>query len=219
MNLNGAKVNFLGDSITEGCGTSGGEARFTEIIRREYGLAASRNYGIGGTRYARQLSPSENPITDLDFCWRIQYLDRDADAVVVFGGTNDYGHGDAPLGSPEDRTHVTFYGACHVLFSGLKERFPTAHILILTPIHRTNDTSAAGDGRPQAPRPPLETYVRVIQEVAAQYSLPVLDLFHSRLLDPNDPAVQQAYVPDGLHPNDAGHVILAKAIAEGLMAL
>ena len=47
----------------------------------------------------------------------------DADGVVVFGGTDDFGHGDAPIGTPSDRTYDTFYGACHVLFSKLIEKY------------------------------------------------------------------------------------------------
>ena len=47
----------------------------------------------------------------------------------------------------------------------------------------------------------------------------VLDLFGERFLDPNDPEIQQKYVPDGLHPNDEGHVLLAERIARFLEAL
>lgn len=219
MKLEGLKINFLGDSITEGSGTSGREACFTELMKRKYALAAARNYGIGGTRFAHQMAPSENPITDRDFCLRVKELDPDADVVVVFGGTNDYGHGDAPFGSPLDRTADTFCGACWELYAALKAKFPEAVILIVTPIHRTNDGSPRGDGRAQAPRPALREYVRVIREMASQHGLPVLNLFDAGVLDPNDPGVRACYVPDGLHPNDAGHVILAEKIGAYLEAL
>ncbi len=219
MELTGAKVNFLGDSITEGCGTTSIAACFTELLHRRYSLAAARNYGIGGTRFARQMTPSENPVTDLDFCQRYTEMDSDADAVVVFGGTNDYGHGDAPFGTPADSTPDSFCGACNVLFSGLKARFPQAKILIVAPMHRCNDTSHQGDGRPQAPRPILEAYVEAIREAADRYGLPLLDLFSDPILDPNDPIIQAVYVPDGLHPNDAGHQLLAQRIGDALEAL
>ena len=35
-------------------------------------------------------------------------MDSDADVVVVFGGTNDFGHGDAKLGTFESRDPYTF---------------------------------------------------------------------------------------------------------------
>ena len=59
----------------------------------------------------------------------------------------------------------------------------------------------------------------IIKEVARWYSLPVLDLFASSGLQPRVPVIQEKYVPDGLHPNDAGHVILADKIAAFLRAL
>lgn len=54
----------------------------------------------------------------------MEELDEDADIIGVFGGTNDFGHGDAPLGTFGDRTVYTFYGACHYLMNRLVERFP-----------------------------------------------------------------------------------------------
>ena len=49
MELKGIKINFLGDSITEGHGTSAPENTFCMLIEREY-EAICQNYGIGGTR-------------------------------------------------------------------------------------------------------------------------------------------------------------------------
>ena len=54
MELKGKKINFLGDSITEGAGTSCEAARFTCVLKDIAGLSEIRNYGIGGTRIARQ---------------------------------------------------------------------------------------------------------------------------------------------------------------------
>ncbi len=218
MKLQNAKINFLGDSITEGCGTSGESFRFPDRISKKYGLLA-RNYGIGGTRYARQSEPSENPITDLDFCQRFAQMDPDTDAVVVFGGTNDYGHGDAPFGAMTDCDENSFCGACNVLYAGLKQRFPKAKILIVTPLHRLNENNPSGDGSAKTPRKPLADYVVAEKVIAGLYELPVLDLYFDRTLDPNEPEICKQYVPDGLHPNDAGHEILAARIAAALEAL
>ena len=50
MNLFGATVNFLGDSITEGVGASSIENRFTDVLAREFHLKKANNYGIGGAQ-------------------------------------------------------------------------------------------------------------------------------------------------------------------------
>ncbi len=217
MELNGKRINFLGDSITEGVGTSSDKQRFTDILKRRLGLAAARNYGIGGTRYARQSQPSEDPRCDRDFCSRVCEMEANADIVVVFGGTNDFGHGDASLGSFSDRTSDTFYGACHVLYTRLIERYPGALIVILTPLHRENEDDPRGDGNKAFPGAPLSTYVGIIRQVAEYYSLPVLDLFAQSGLQTRVPVIKQRYCPDGLHPNDAGHEILADKIGAFLL--
>ncbi len=218
MNLKNAKINFLGDSITEGCGTSGEHARFTTLIAKAHGLKEARNYGIGGTRIARQEPPYGEPQWDLDFCRRALEMDEDADAVVVFGGTNDFGHGSAPIGTFADRTPYTFYGACHTLMESLITRYPGKPIVILTPIHRLNEDNPAADIGKTTPYV-LADYVNIIKEVAAYYSLPVLDLWSMSGLQCRVPEIQKRFVPDGLHPNDAGHLILAERIASFLLAL
>ena len=124
MKLENKVICFLGDSITEGHGTSAPDKKFSELIRKRCKLAAAYNYGIGGSRIARQSTKSENPRWDMDFCGRYTEMKDNADIVFVFGGTNDFGHGDAPIGEFTDRTPDTFYGGLHYLMSGLIENIP-----------------------------------------------------------------------------------------------
>ena len=210
MQLQRKKINFLGDSITQGVGTSCDRARYADRIAEMSG-ALYRNYGMSGTRIARQIHPSDPVDFDFDFCMRVESMDADADVVIVFGGTNDYGHGDAPLGEPSDRTPVTFYGALHTLYTLLITRFPSSRIVVLTPLHRCDEEIPAGK-QPTADSLPLKRYVEAIREVAAYYSLPVLDLFAVSGLQPNVPVIREQFVPDGVHPNDAGHERIAELI-------
>ena len=85
MELKGAVINFLGDSITEGVGASCEENRYTDVFSRLYG-AKVNNYGISGSRFARQrINTGERH--EQDFCMRFETMDKSADAVVVFGRT------------------------------------------------------------------------------------------------------------------------------------
>ena len=206
MKLKNIKINFLGDSITEGCCATNNQG-YVEILGETWGLAA-RNYGIGGTRIARQRKPSENPRFDLDFCSRFPGMDPDADVIVVFGGTNDHGHGDAPMGTDSDRTPDSFIGACHYLISGLQEQFPKTKIVVLTPLHRQEESRADGVE--------LKDYVNHLRRVADFYHLPVLDLYEKSQINL---ATLSALTTDGLHPNDAGHRILAQEVAAFLQTL
>lgn len=212
MELKGLKINCLGDSITEGCGaTDFAEKGYVGLLKNKYG-ALARNYGIGGTRLAKQKTPSLDSRHDLDFCGRFSEMDDDADLVLVFGGTNDFSHGDAEIGTFEDRTPDTFYGALHTLYKGLVEKYPCSKIVVLTPLHRLEEKK---EGKEQT----LKDYVNIIREVAEYYSLPVLDLYASAGVNPVIPIIKEKYMPDGLHPNDAGYEILAEKIAAFIKAM
>ena len=213
MEIKNKKINFLGDSITEGVGVSAPEFKYVEVFARKFEPALVRNYGISGTRFARQYTPTvNNPRFDLDFCSRVAEMDDDADIVVVFGGTNDFGHGNAPLGTPADRTYETFYGACHQLFSTLLAKYPTALIVVMTPLHRANEENPRGDGNKSRDYGTLADYVRIIREVAEEYALPVLDLFAFGGIQPKYEEQRVRLCPDGLHPNDEGHKIIARKL-------
>ena len=59
----------------------------------------------------------------------------------------------------------------------------------------------------------IETTSQLILEVAAYYSIPVLDLYRNSGISPEITAMREAYMPDGLHPNDSGHAIIARKLA------
>lgn len=212
MDLKNKKVNFLGDSITEGYGTSCQEHIYLNILKERVGLAEARNYGISGTRYAIQKGtksrPKNNDVDVNSFSERFDQMEDDADLVVVFGGTNDYGHGDAPLGKFSDRTPETFYGACHYLYSGLIRKYLRKTIVIMTPLHMCNELSEYGTAK-EKPYGNLKEYVNIIKEVAQYYSLPILDLYANSGLQPEIEEIKNTYIPDGIHPNDLGHQVVA----------
>ncbi len=212
MELKGKKINFLGDSITEGVGCTDESKTYHQLMKERFGLAAARNYGIGGTRLAKQVKPSENARHDLDFPMRAVEMDRDADAVVVFGGTNDFGHGDAPIGTPSDRTPETFCGALHYLYTYLMTEFPSARIFVCTPLHRLSENTPDMKGKV------LSDYADMIKEVARYYSLPVIDLYDIYGVQPSIDVQRETYMPDGLHPNDNGHILLCDRIANFILS-
>ena len=217
MDLNGKKILFLGDSITEGYGTSSPDKIYWSLLASRDGVE-SLGYGIGGTRIACQKFPSVEPKWDRHFVSRVGSMSDKADAVVVFGGTNDFGHGDAPLGSMADRSDVTFYGALHTLFLALLEKYPKAPIVVMTPLHREGENNIFNEfGFRNVAT--LGKYVEIIKEVAAFYALPVLDLYSLSGIQPEVPLLKERYAPDGLHPNDAGHERIYTLLRDFLLHL
>ncbi len=216
MELKGLKANFLGDSITEGVGCSAPEHIYLNVLKERCGLAEVRNYGIGGTRLAREISNTwAKNDDDKNMCARSLTMDPDADIIVLFGGSNDFGHGTAPRGLPTDRTRDTFWGACHEVMRNLIERYPDATIVVVTPLHRWNENDPHGDYRTYD-LDPLSVYADIIRQVAEYYSLLVLDLYRNSGIQPEIPVMKEKYMPDGLHPNDAGHILIANRL-EGLL--
>lgn len=214
MELKNISANFLGDSITEGCGTSGADKIFHAVLARKTGMKIARNYGIGGSRIADQKDRSQDPDRNRSYCERFPAMDDDASLIVVFGGTNDFGHGDAPIGCMSDRTPETFYGACHFLMEGLIKKYPTATVVIMTPIHRCSEDRTVNEKGLRTVQ--LKEYVNIIKEVAEYYALPLLDLWSVSGIQPKVEVNKKLYCPDGLHPNDLGHELIAQRL-EGFL--
>jgi lysophospholipase L1-like esterase len=191
------------------------------------GLSKVNNYGIGGTRLAHQMVPSEPPRKDLCFCGRAYDMDKNADMVVVYGGVNDFLHGDAPFGEIGDTTPATFCGGVYFLMNHLKTNFPGKPIVFMTPARCcftrsgwiTDDIVVSNYPNKRPDARPLIDYVQVILETAQQFNIPALDLYHRLPLDPHDSECFSTYTVDGLHFNDDGHAILAQTLKDFIDAL
>lgn len=209
MDLKGLKIAFLGDSIAQGTGASVPEKSFVSLFKAAHPEATVNNYSIGGTKIAAQQVVRQdwdnNP-----FFLRVEKLDTDTDIVFIMGGTNDFGHGDVPIGKRgETINNYSFYGAYIALIVSIKERCPNAQIIIATPIHRHGEDNIAV--RPDG-KWILADYVSTIKDVAEYCALPLLDLWSTSGIQPNFHADYVKYTVDGLHPNDVGHNRIFKVL-------
>ncbi len=224
MNIKGFKVNFLGDSITEGVGVADQKNRYDNQIAKMCGLSATNNYSISGSRLAHQIHPSENPRYDLCFCGRAYDMDTTADMVIVYGGVNDYIHGDAPFGEIGDTTPATYCGGVYFLMNYLRETYGDKPIIFMTPAHmflrkEVSDLVPSQHAKKITPGKPLINYAEVIMETAKKFNIHVLDLYNDLGIDPHDPAIFDTYTMDGLHFNDAGHLKLAELLKNFIESL
>ena len=211
MNLNGKTVCFLGDSITEGAGASIKNNCYVSLFKTAHPEATVHNFGIGGTRIARQTHPSESPRWDLDFVSRVPEMPEEADVICVFGGTNDFGRGDAPMGKFGDTENDTFYGALYALSLALINKYPTARIVFFTPLHRDYKGESSVTVRTDGEWT-LEDYVDAVRQNAAYFAFPVLDLHVMSGFQPHVPIIKELYTADGLHPNDRGYERLFRIV-------
>ena len=203
------KINFLGDSITEGAMASAPGKEYVEVVGKMLNCVV-RNYGIGGTRIAVRPVPSDDPRWDLFFGDRVKDMDRDADYVVVFGGTNDFGNGAVELGQMGDKNPETFYGAMDYLITELLKYFNKEKIFFIVPLYRDGENEV----ELYHARASLGVYRQIMKEVLNKYEIPYLDFIDKFGKSEGNPMLS-----DGLHPNDVGHEFIAKEIVNYIKSL
>ena len=210
------KVLFLGDSITSGGGAGCVEKSYVYRVGEKMGITAIA-YGQGGTRIAKQTTPSEVAVYDQDFISRALTMDRDADFVFVFGGTNDFGHGDAPIGDKSDLNPYTFCGALNYLINYLSEIYGKEKLCFITPLHRYDEDNVFGEfGAKKVPSLTLLGYVDVIRDITREKGVELLDLFDQTFFPKPAANCADDLTADGLHPNPKGHDLIADKICKYL---
>lgn len=145
---------------------------------------------------------------------RAEVMDKDADMVFVFGGTNDYGHGDAEIGTTEDNSPYTFCGGLNNLFAKLSAIYGKEKICFILPARRFDENDLCGGGR-RKPTLPLKGYVDIIRSFCILHGVDYIDLYNDGFPVPETDRGDE-FTADGLHPNDKGHAFIAEKIKEYL---
>lgn len=200
------KINFLGDSITEGVGASNIESCYVNQVAKILNCEVN-NYGISGTRIARQKKPSVPLSFDLDFQLRAEIIDDTADLTVVFGGVNDFSHGDAELGDLSDNSPYTFCGGLKNLVNTIKRRNLKA--VFILPLGVMGDDKPSGEGS-KISKAVLADYIAVMKSILEENAVDYLDLYH--FLPIPTKGEGNGYFVDFVHPNDVGHKLIAQKI-------
>ena len=202
--LYGLKWNVMGDSITEG---SGSTKTYAAFIKERTGVIP-HGYGVSNTAIARRGEAYTN-----DMCMRYSSMTDDADIITVFGGTNDQGN-NIPIGEWGDDSEYTLYGAMKILCEGLIDKYMGKRIGFITPLPKY-----VGSTDYSYPSEAFKPYIDCIKDVCARYSIPVLDLWTESGIAPSMSTVRTAMIPDGLHPNATGHEVISWKIQRFLERL
>ncbi|MBQ4547402.1 MAG: hypothetical protein IJA17_09650 [Oscillospiraceae bacterium] len=209
----GKSAVFVGDSITAGSGTT---KKYYEYLDEALGFGSVTGMGVGGSCFSLY---SDYGTKNQPLMSRYQNIPS-ADLIVVFMGTNDYGH-ETPLGTIDDTKDGTFYGALNVIIPALVAKHTASKIVFATPIHRYGagtsgilGTKFTYDNIPNGVGATLEDYADAIKEVCEENDVTVIDLFTECPIDPTDAEVREEFIPDGIHPNAAGHEVLAEIMEE-----
>lgn len=120
------------------------------------------------------------------------------------------------MGNTSNDTN-TFYGAMKYLCEYILTNYTTKQFFFITPIQRNCDVWPADNTSrgiwTNNNGNTLDQFVNAMIEVANYYSIPVLNLYNN-CFSGHSRAVVTQYLTDGLHPNRAGHKIMARKIAK-----
>ena len=198
----------LGDSITAGAGVGGNSYSYANVAAKKIG-ANIHNHGISGSciNDGYNLALTEPGYEDA-FCNRYTQMADGLDLITVLGSVNDH-RADSKLGTFGSTDSKDFYGALHVLITGLKQKYPTSRIVFITPFK-----IGGYDGRNLYGHT-LTDFRNAIVTMCNKHQLEVLDLF---TVDEFSwlKGVNSGYfvVYDYYHPTVEGHRAIANYLVE-----
>lgn len=206
-------IACLGDSITEAANLSDMENyqqySYPTKLKDLLGAESVVNLGIGGSSIGRYW--------DQAFVDRYQEIPEDTDLILVMGGTNDgFCLSENELGTMEERKERTYIGDLDELMRSLKRDYPDATIVFATPLPNVLHDILRKERDYLLPQSLL---VNIMKQLAAEYEIPVIDLYNSNILDTHDAAVIYNYMPDGVHCNSDGYTLLAEHMAAEVIRL
>ena len=207
------RILFLGDSITQGVGASCEANNYVNLVKETLKCEVV-NYGVSGTRIGRQAYVHCTTMWNYDFRLRVQIMEKQADKVFVFGGTNDYGHGRLLLGNVNERVSNTFCDELHLLINSLIEKYEKEKLCFILPLRRFDEEPIRCKGKDgNELGASLVEYVNAMRYILNEYSIDVLDLYNNGIPKPLV-NTGDGYTVDGVHPNDNGYALIAKKICE-----
>ena len=213
IDFSNKKIVCLGDSITAATNLEDLEDyqqySYPAYLKELLCAGNVENLGIGGSSIGRYW---ENAFVD-----RYKDIPQDADIILVMGGTNDgFCVSQEEFGTMEEREERTFIGDLDELMRGLKENYPEADIIFVTPLPNVLHDMLRKERDYLLPQSMIANAMKTLGE---EYEIPVIDLYDSNLLDSHDAAVIYNYMPDGVHCNQQGYKVLAGKIAAELINL
>ena len=174
---------------------------------------AAGDFGVQQTFRSRENGTDYFPDT-VDQLEAIDF--SNVELVLIQHGLNDYYNGIPIYNEKDSWDEYTFTGALRCSLAALRRINPDMRILLVTPTYTwywaknlTCEEYDAGYGV-------QEDYIRAEMEVAEEFGIEVLDVYHD--VFPHETwADSGLYTLDGMHPNEAGRELLAGIIADYLL--
>lgn len=188
----GKKWCALGDSFTQ---LNLYAAKLCDVT----GLQQTKNFGVSGELLRTMANQIVTGALD------------DIDVVTLLGGTNNYGHGNAGLGTIADtKDTMSIYGDVRFLIDKILTVKPTVRLYFFTP---TNRGAFGGEPVPPAQNTyglTIQSIGRAMMEVCREMGVPCFDLGGNSGINSYTLPI---YTTDNLHPNQIGADIIGTQMA------
>lgn len=214
------KITIMGDSITTGVRLEeeGMEhLAYPNVLQEILGCKEVVNLGIGGSSVSRA--------GNYAMVERWSEIPKDSDIIIIFGGSNDcLFETNEDFGNIEyDQRKVpeTFCGDLDEMLSSIEKEYvidneeACAKLLYINPpATLLSESTYQGDPDNIAHQ---SAFAEAINTIAPEYGFEVIDLYNNNILNTCEKEVEDAFVPDCIHPNVEGHRILAEHIASQII--
>jgi lysophospholipase L1-like esterase len=204
----GQTMLFIGDSITD-CGRRAAEAPLGNGYARFFTeLATARfpgrdvlyiNKGIGG-----------NKVTDMKERWRDDVLYHKPDRLSIKIGINDL-HSD--LRGAEGGVSPQLFAAVYDELLEVTQKELGCPVVLLTPFYISTDRN--GNTLRKQVLDVLPQYIETVVQMSEKYGTRLVrlhDIFQQQLQYRD----ADTFCPEPVHPNHAGHMVIAQALMEAL---
>lgn len=212
-----AKINFIGDSITEGVGGNL-DAEGRQISYVNYVQEALQFGEVCNNGYAGAMISGYNNNDEMAIGVHEGVFVRDSEITVFYVGLNDF-LADVEVknfGVPDNGTTGGYCGQLQKIINPLKTNYPNTLFFFVT-AYQTPETSSTKEYINFNGVPTLNDYMEQLRILARQNGYPVIDLYSIGLMDMHDAVTAENLLADSIHPNDAGYRILGEHIAAEIL--
>lgn len=203
---------FLGDSITSGAGSTGGNTSWADRLHAKVKFKSYTKLAVSGATVKPTFDSSGGGFWRYKLSDEVAAIPAGTDLICMMIGVNDAGFSN-PLGDVAaviaksyanlDQTQ-SFAEAFRYNLETIKRNFPSARVVVMLPVQWGM----------AYPTDNVELYREVERKIAAWLAVPVIEMQKESLL-----WAGSGMFPDGLHPNDTGYQLLADFMARRLISV
>lgn len=207
-------IAFFGDSIMWGRdGSASASTRVTwqipTIVAKTLGYSCA-NYGVSGQGYLPTVGSPQSAFDNIS----TKNLSNFG-ALVMCYGVNDGFH---VLGTWDSTDESTIMGQFNKIINHIYTQNPTMRVIVVAPFNGTNIGSYPdywyGD-RDNPPYVSRKVLSDTLKKACDYYWIPYIEQYDS----PMNPKTITEYLPDGVHPNEAGYKAIGGWLANKIRGL